>query len=297
MPRCCVVTAYRNSEYATLAEITLPRMRAFADRHGHELRVHRMEASELDRAWIKVPPILDALNGDFDFVVWFDIDALILRFDHDILDLARPNADLLISWHEPETAQPGCDGESTFPPHYNAGVYLIRRSDWSRDFFARMLGLRGQIDHGWSDQATLHAMLGLNRSLGFGPDLADIPDRLSVGRLDLAWNSIPGIAMADDPVVLHFAGFPHDTRLRLMESTLAMLDFYETGHPALRSALARQLSLWARAERQAHENSHHRQTVAHLQADLARLRDPRQLARAFPGAIVRRLAAKLRVDS
>lgn len=118
MPRCCIVTAYRRSEYAALAELTLPRMQAFATRHGHELRVHRMEDTHLDRAWMKVPPILDALQGDFEFVVWLDIDALILRLDRDILDKARPGIDLLVSWHGPDTAQLE---DPAITPHYKCG--------------------------------------------------------------------------------------------------------------------------------------------------------------------------------
>lgn len=296
MPRCCVVTAYRSSDYAELAALSLPRMQAFAERYGHDLRVHRLERSDLDRAWMKIPPILEALDGNFEFVVWFDIDALILRFDRDILDAARPDADLMISWHDTDTAQLGFNGpsENSAPSHYNAGVYLIRRSDWSRDFFRRMLTMRGQIDHPWSDQAALHAMLGLNYSLGFGPDLVNAPDRSSIGHLDVAWNSIPGVAMADDPIVLHFAGLPHDVRLKLMKSTVATLGIYENESSALRSALAKQLSLWAKAERQVIETDYHRQSIPLLQTELARLRAPRQMLREFPGAMVRRLSEKLR---
>ncbi len=299
MPRCCIVTAYRRSEYAALADLTLPRMQAFATRHGHDLRVHRPEETDLDRAWMKVPPILDALDGDYEFVVWLDIDALILRLDRDILDAARPGIDLLMSWHEPDTAQHDGDHcpEYRVPAHYNAGVYLIRRSNWSKDFFRRMLTMRGQLNHPWSDQAALHAMLGLNESLGLGPDLTEVPDRSSVGHLDTAWNSIPGIAMADDPVIHHFAGLPHDARLRLMESSVAMLEIYETAPAKLRSMLAHQLNLWATAERRAIGNDHHRQSLLLSQkAELARLRAPRQMLRDFPKLLIKRLKEKARRD-
>jgi hypothetical protein len=281
MPRCCIVTAYRNSEYAALAQLTLPRMQAFAARHGHELRVHRMEDTHLDRAWMKVPPILDALQGDFEFVVWLDIDALILRLDRDILDEAQPGIDLLVSWHGPDTAQP--EGP-TITPHYNAGIYLIRRSDWSKDFFARMLALHGQVKHTWSDQAALHLMLGLNESLGFGPDLADVADRAYVGRLDPAWNSIPGVAVSDDPVIHHFAGLPHATRLKLLRSNVAILEFYDSAPAPLRSALSHQINLWAATACEMHT----------LAEEARRLRAPRQMLRRFPGAVARRLREKVR---
>ncbi len=293
MPRCCIVTAYRSSEYAAIAELTLPRMQAFASRHGHDLRVHRMEDTDLERAWMKVPPILDALQDNFEFVVWFDIDALILRLDRDILDEAKPGTDLLVSWHGPDTVRLAglLVPELDFTAHYNAGVYLIRRSNWSRDFFTRMLAMRGQVDHVWSDQAVLHVMLGLNESLGFGPNLADAPDRSFVGHLDVVWNSIPGIAMADDPVIHHYAGLPHETRLRLMESDVAMLEVYETSSTALRSKLSQQLSLWTAAERQVIYNEHYRRAQA---VELARLRAPRQMLRDFPNVMIKRLREKVR---
>lgn len=294
MPRCCIVTAYRRSEYAALADLTLPRMQAFAARHGYDLRVHQPEETHLDRAWMKIPPILDALDSDYEFVVWLDIDALILRLDRNILDAARPGIDLLMSWHEPDTAQPdGAPCPDRVPAHYNAGVYLIRRSDWSRDFFRRMLSMRGQLNHPWSDQAALHAMLGLNESLGLGPDLTEMPDRSFVGQLDTAWNSIPGIAMADDPVIHHFAGLPHDARLRLMESSVAMLEIYETAPAKLRAMLAHQLDLWAAAERRAIGNGH---LLLSQDAELARLRAPRQMLRDFPELLIKRLKEIARRD-
>lgn len=265
-------------------------MQAFAARHRHDLRVHRMEDTDLDRAWMKVPPILDALQSDFEFVIWFDIDALILRLDRDILDEARPGTDLLVSWHGPETTRlaGALSPDLSLPAHYNAGVYLIRRSNWSRDFFARMLAMRGQVDHVWSDQAVLHVMLGLDESLGLGSNRADAPDRLLVGHLDAAWNSIPGFAMADDPVIHHFAGLPHEIRLRLMRSDVAMLQVYDSGSAELRSTLSRQMSLWAAAERRVMYNDHNRA------AEFARLRAPRQMLRDFPKVLINRVREKVR---
>ena len=292
MPRCCIVTAYRGGDFAEVAELTLPRLEKYAARHGHELRIHRMEDTSLDRAWMKVPPIREALDGDFEFVVWLDIDTLILQLDRDILDAARPGADLLMSWHGPDTAR--LDGPA-FPPHYNAGVYLIRRSNWSRDFFARMQTLHGQMNHGWSDQAALHAMLGLNESLGHGPDLDDVADRAHVGHLDTAWNSIPGIAASDDPVIHHFAGLPHAMRMKLLRSNVATLGLYDSAPAPLRSALSRQLGLWAAAERQRAGDAHwFAGEMQKLMGEAERLRAPRHMLRSFPGAVAKRLRDKAR---
>lgn len=120
--------------------------------------------------------------------------------------------------------------------------------------------------------------------LGFGPDLADVADRAHVGRLDPAWNSIPGVAVSDDPVIHHFAGLPHATRLKLLRSNAAILELYDSAPAPLRSALSRQINLWAATACEVHT----------LAEEARRLRAPRQMLRRFPGAVARRLREKVR---
>ncbi len=303
MTRCCIVTAYQGDAVTKLATLTLPRMEAFASRHGHELIVHKSDGSSFTNSWMKIPAIISALRGGFDFVFWLDIDALILRMDRDILEDVQPGIDLLASWHGPETVR--LDG-MPFPPHYNAGVYLIRRSDWSLDFFTRLLAMHGQVTHPWLEQAALHTMLGYNDSLGNGPNV-DKPDRAHVGHLDPMWNSIPGVAMAADPVIHHFAGLKGPVRFDLMKADTEIVPVYETSSPAIRSALSLQISRWAAAE---HAIQSLRRTavdqtgaigdcesqkieIEKLKHDVARSKAPRQMVRALPGAITNRLCEKI----
>lgn len=105
MSRCCIVTAYQGDDFAKLAALTLPRMETFAARHGHELVVHKLDGSGFTNSWMKIPAIISALRSGFDFVLWLDIDALILRTDRDFLEDVQPGIDLLVSWHGPETAR------------------------------------------------------------------------------------------------------------------------------------------------------------------------------------------------
>ncbi len=99
MPRCCLVTAYHGEDFAKIAALTLPRMETYAARHGYGLTVHKPDGSGLANSWMKIPAIISALHSDFDFVLWLDIDALILRTDCDIVEDAQPGADLMASWH------------------------------------------------------------------------------------------------------------------------------------------------------------------------------------------------------
>jgi DNA-binding beta-propeller fold protein YncE len=304
MPRCCIVTAYQGDGFAELAALTLPRMEAFAARHGYALIVHKPDGSGFTDSWMKVPAIISALRSDFDYVLWLDIDALILRTDRDILEDAQTGADLLVSWHGPETAR--LDG-MPFPPHYNAGIYLIRKSEWSLEFFNRLLALHGKVTHPWLEQAALLAMLGYNEPLDNGPNVANELDRAHVGHLDPIWNSIPGIAMAADPIIHHFAGLKGAIRLDLVKATAEILPVYETASPAIRSALSQQISRWAAAE---HAAQSLKRTIAsqtastenqddttreieRLKQEIARLRAPRQMLRALPGAVSKRLRDKI----
>lgn len=301
MPRCCIVTAYQGDDFAELATLTLPRMKTFAARHGHELIVHRPGGSSFTDSWMKIPAIISALQGGFDFVLWLDIDALILRTDRDILEDAQPGADLLVSWHGPETAR--LDG-APFPPHYNAGVYLIRRSEWSLEFFTRLLAMRGRVTHPWREQAALLTMLGYNESLGNGPNVANEFDRAHIGHLDPIWNSIPGVAMAAEPVIHHFAGLTGKTRFDLVRENVEIVPLYETASAAVRSALSLQISRRVAAEH-ASQRLIHAQTasnaeyqnqtaeVERLKHDIARIRAPRQMLRALPGVITNRLRDKI----
>lgn len=284
MPRCCIVTSYQGDGFAQLAALTLPRMEAFAARHGYELIVHKPDGSGLTDSWMKVPAIISALRSGFDFVLWLDIDALILRTDHDILKDAQPGVDLLVSWHEPKTTRP--DGMPPFAP--NDGVYLIRRSEWSLEFFTRLLAMHGEVSHPWLDAAN---------------EL----DRAHIGHLDPIWNSVPGIAVAADPIIHHFAGLTGTTRLDLVKANTEILPVYETASPAIRSALSSQISRWAAAEHAAQSlrrtlyaraanAENHGQAAAEIERlkhDVARLRAPRQMLRALPGAIAKRLRERI----
>ena len=239
-PRICLLTAYTSS-FAPLAGLTVPRLQALADRHGYCMRAIKRDDCERGRAWIKVEPIRAALSDDFDAILWIDVDALVVRFEKDIRRELRDDASLHMAWHSSGTVR--IDGDP-FIPHFNCGVMLISVGDWSRGFFARLWDV-GQLDHAWSDQATVHHLLGYDNVLGIGPERPAEPNRTHVARLDPAWNSIPGVAMAADPIVHHYAGIPNmAVRLRLVEADMGMLPSRDDVSANVRQALSTQISRW-----------------------------------------------------
>ncbi|MCK1652148.1 hypothetical protein IVA88_11965 [Bradyrhizobium sp. 149] len=196
---------------------------------------------ERPRGWIKIEAIRAVLEDNFDFVLWVDVDAIVLRRDVDVRTVAIDGASLQMAWHGPETSK--IEAEN-FVPHFNSGVMLIRVGDWSRDFFKRVWEA-GQLPHHWSDQATIHHLLGYDECLGLGPNRPEEPDRIRLARLDTIWNSAPGLAVAPDAIIHHYAGISNpSTRLRLVEADVNTAPLREGASPSLRQAFADQLSLW-----------------------------------------------------
>jgi hypothetical protein len=240
-PSVCLLTAY-NSTLQPLAAFTVPRMQAFAQAQGYEVRAIHRDDWARPRGWIKIEAIRAALDSsNFDFVFWIDVDAIILRCDVDVRAAAVDSADLHMVWHGPDTAR--LEAEN-FVPHFNSGVMLIRVTDWSRDFFSRVWEV-GQMPHPWFDQATILHLLGYDTCLGLGPDRPDEPNRSRLAHLDTVWNSVPGLATAPEAIIHHYAGVGNaQTILKLIEVEARTVPLRESASAELRQAFADQFSLW-----------------------------------------------------
>lgn len=219
----CILTAY-DSRYKDIAAISIPSMRRFADARGYDLRVVERNDCTRRGGWMKIEPIRDALAGAFDFVLWIDADVWVARTEIDVRNVVQPGTHLHLAWHAPP---PGGD-----PPHFNTGVMLIRASDWSRDFLRRVWEA-GPLRHRWNDQATIHHVLGYDWIAEAGDDRDDDIRRAPLSRLNITWNSIPGVCQLEEPVIWHYAGMDMPRRLALMSAAQAA-----SGKAADRSAAA-----------------------------------------------------------
>lgn len=239
-PSVCLLTAC-NSTQQPLAALTVPRMQVLAQAHGYDMRALQGDNWQRPRGWLKIEAIRSALDDGFDFVFWLDVDTVVLRSDVDVRTAAVDGADLHMVWHGPDTSEVA---DKNLVPHFNSGVMLIRATDWSRDFFSRVWDV-GQLPHPWFDQATILHLLGYDDCLGLGPARPDEPNRSRLARLDTAWNSVPGLAAAPDPIIHHYAGIGNPaTRLRLIEFDAMTAPLREGAGTPLREAFARQLGLW-----------------------------------------------------
>ena len=244
MLRVLMLSGY-DSAHAALAEITIPAMRRYADRHLCELRVVTKTTVDRHPAWIKISSVCEALTEEFDFVLWLDADALFVRNDVDVRTAIHPTADLQLSWHGPETTD--WQAPSDLPPHFNTGVLLIRVSSWSKDFFARVWET-GELENTiWHEQSTMHHVLGCGNVSSLENWIH--PERSHVAHLDAAWNSIPGVATAPDPIINHYAGIEDRIRVRLMEIDSETLPERENAPSQVRSLFSRQLNAYVKEVR------------------------------------------------
>jgi hypothetical protein len=216
-------------------------MKAFAATHGYEQRFIHGDNWKRPRGWLKIEAIRAALEDGFDFILWMDVDAIVLRNDVDVRTAAVDGADLHMAWHGPSTSEIMA---TDFVPHFNSGIMLIRATEWSRAFFKQVWEI-GQLRHPWFDQATILHALGFDECLGLGPDRPGEPNRSRLARLDTAWNSIPGLATVPDPIVHHYAGISNpSTRLKMVEADALTASMRERLNADLRQAIARQFGLW-----------------------------------------------------
>ena len=78
------VSTYYTPNYQSLADVTLPTMRAYCARHGYSFECVK---SDVHSGWLKPQIVLGLLNYGFDAVLWIDSDALITNPKTTILDL------------------------------------------------------------------------------------------------------------------------------------------------------------------------------------------------------------------
>ena len=259
-PSVCILTAY-NSALQPLATFTVPRMHAFAQAHGYEVRFIHRDDWERRRGWIKIEAIRGILDGNFDFVFWIDVDAVIARLDVDVRIGAVDGAQLHMVWHGDHNTSVQLR-DHNFVPHFNSGVILIRVTDWSRDFFRRVWDV-GELGHRWADQATILHLLGYDNILALGSERPDEPSRLCVAHLDDAWNAIPGFSTTRDPIIHHYAGSGDTaTRLRLIEVDATTAPMLENASPELRQAFFWQLGQWREDARMHSAIAASRSTIA-----------------------------------
>lgn len=225
---CTVATG----PHVALLSLALPGFEAFARAHGYDLLCSTSApATTRPPAWEKVLVLQEALKH-YDWVLWLDADALIVRPSVDPVTLTDLDHDLYLVEHR--------NGRDRLP---NTGVWLLRSSSVAEHALAAMWALEQYVSHPfWENAAFMHVLgyrvpshhRGMRRiacsvvtrvvGLNLWPAR---PVRPSVVRdrtafLGEEWNHLvkrDGVSAAR---ILHYAGLPLDERLRMMQRDVGL---------------------------------------------------------------------------
>lgn len=172
-----IVSGVCGEEWQEIAAITWPRMFEYAKRHNAAFIPAMLHPRGRPASWSKLWCIASAFV-DFDEVLWLDADVLIADYSESIFDDFLPESD---------TAMVRCQK----PVHFNAGVWLLRRTMIPVLVDAAMLD--EYVHHPWWEQAAIHACLE-----AYG-------DEIKAQEIDSRWNAYPG-EMPQGPRFLHACG-------------------------------------------------------------------------------------------
>jgi len=148
-----IITGSEGDEFLAVRQITWPRLRAYAEKHGMGFYHDDMPSgNKRPSSWKKLTFIAHGLT-QADTVIWVDADVYVLNFIDDIMAGVPDDAwQAMVRHHTNEGDVP------------NAGVWVVRRPMLMYLMAAAMSD--HLVNHPWWEQAAIHAMMGFE----FGPD-------------------------------------------------------------------------------------------------------------------------------
>jgi galactosyl transferase GMA12/MNN10 family len=208
-----VIVSLALGDHRRMLALSAATFEAYARRFGWDLVLSTEPlAPERPGSWSKIP-LLQQLLERYELVWWIDADAVIVDLEPDIAAAVHPGADVYLVAH----AQ-GRDELAVVP---NAGVMLLRRSPFTRDFLDAVWASEQHIDHNWWENAAVIELLGQSLVPPFPVVDPTSRWRDRVDQLDLCWNSVPGYCESSSPVVNHHGRADHDDFGRRVAAVLA----------------------------------------------------------------------------
>lgn len=201
-PRLCVTTAF-DPGYAALGEICAISLDRYARRHGFDLRLLRaLPETGRPPAWAKIRVIEALFDQGYEYVLWVDADAVVVRLDADIREEIESGKDLALVCHQlTGHPMPGVMVRLDVP---NTGVMLLRNSPWMRGFLQAVWEREQYMCHRWWENAAVIDLLGYHRLLDSAAvNAPDATVMAHVRWLDWNWNSLPGECEGQAPIIRH----------------------------------------------------------------------------------------------
>lgn len=197
----CVMTGWTGVAFAQIAAHTLPRIAAYAERHGMACGCANL-AGDRPPSWMKVAAIGQALQSH-DRVCWIDADVVIARDDANILNELRPGTWQALVAHHTECGEvPNC------------GVWVLTQH--MLPVLEEIWDAGQDIDHPWWEQASMLRRMGYAVTR-HPTSLLDTPTTLyeRTTFLNATWNHHPhDVNRVADPRFIHVTRY--DDRIELV---------------------------------------------------------------------------------
>lgn len=199
-----IVTSHEGEEFERIAAITLPRIAAYAERHGLDhIEVEPPAFIRRPPSWKKLVAICEAFV-DHDEVLWLDTDVVIVDGAENIFDAVPAGAAHAMVRH--------FTNEGDVP---NAGVWLLRRPMLS--VLASIAMVDAVVHHRWWEQAALLALMGFVEADGLCTHSLDTPLYADTAWLDESWNVWRGSPGDTAVRFRHACGLAGEDRIKAIE--------------------------------------------------------------------------------
>lgn len=200
------IVTYAAGAHEELLDVALPTYKNFAQRHGYDLIVGK-QMCDLPPAWNKVPLLIDAL-GQYDEVVWFDCDLVVVNLQEDFPPMHPTKTHGLVRHFEDNSEVP------------NSGVWRLQDAG----VLHKIIDLEVFTNHGWWEQAALLTLMGYC----VPPQGSHFPDTKCMcvypttyyencQFMRLCWNSHPNYR-AEHPRIVHCSYPSMPQRLEVMRA-------------------------------------------------------------------------------
>lgn len=139
-----MVTLAIGDQYIDAVSIGFANKQTYAALHGYDFIIShdRLDPSR-DTYWQKLRILNQTLlTNKYEWVLWTDADALIMNTAVKLEDLVDDQHDLIISY-------------DWFSNVVNSGHFLLKNSQWGRDFLNRVYSYSEFITHKWPDNQAI----------------------------------------------------------------------------------------------------------------------------------------------
>jgi len=154
------MTTHFDKNFEKIGNLSLIGMKKYAKKYGFDFKIYNDIKSNRPPAWNKILITQRLLNDPkkYDFVYWIDSDTLFFRFDEDIRQEIKPGKDFYLV----KTDYLGFDIPLT-------GAFLIRNSEWSRNFLKDIWNLKKYTYHNLWENAAVDELLGFKEIINYHP--------------------------------------------------------------------------------------------------------------------------------